>query len=125
MKTAANLLSSEQNEQLLVDIDSLCNYLPNPNFRVILFGCFNHGKSTLLNALLGSNTLPIDLIPTTGAAINIKYGNELNTHITFLDGTEINESRTGILKGFCHSRSRTENARRSSFCRSFFALIHC
>ncbi|EAM52207.1 hypothetical protein CwatDRAFT_5335 [Crocosphaera watsonii WH 8501] len=35
---------------------------------------FNYGKSTLLNALLGEKTLPIDLIPTTGAAIYVKYG---------------------------------------------------
>jgi hypothetical protein len=61
---------------------------------------FNYGKSTLLNAILGNRTLPIDLIPTTGAAIHVRYGNELHTQITFKDGTEISEGGTEVLKQY-------------------------
>ena len=43
---------------------------------LLAFAPFNYGKSTLLNALLGEKTLPIDLIPTTGAAIYVKYGDK-------------------------------------------------
>ena len=60
-------------------------------------GC---GKSTLLNAMLGQRTLPIDLIPTTGAAIHVRYGKELHTRITLTDGTEFSESGTEVLKQF-------------------------
>jgi ribosome biogenesis GTPase A len=61
-------------------------FLENPAFRIAVFGLFNYGKSTLLNALLGEKTLPIDLIPTTGAEILVKYGQELSTKISLTNG---------------------------------------
>uniref|UniRef100_A0ACD5GV90 Dynamin family protein n=1 Tax=Desertifilum tharense IPPAS B-1220 TaxID=1781255 RepID=A0ACD5GV90_9CYAN len=54
----------------------------------------------MLNALLGSRTLPIDLIPTTGAAIAVRYGTEITTRITFSNGREIVEPGTDILKQY-------------------------
>jgi hypothetical protein len=86
--------------QLNQDILAICNYLNNPNFQIAVFGPFNHGKSTLLNAMLGSKTLPIDLIPTTGAAITVKYGSDIRTRIMLVDGGEIYRSGTDILKQF-------------------------
>ncbi|HYW20241.1 MAG TPA: dynamin family protein [Nodularia sp. (in: cyanobacteria)] len=65
-----------------------------------VFGPFNHGKSTLLNAILGNRTLPIDLIPTTGAMITVKYGSDVRTRIILVDGTEIERSGTEILQQF-------------------------
>lgn len=82
------------------DVTAICNYLTNPNFRIAVFGPFNHGKSTLLNAMLGSKTLPIDLIPTTGAAITVKYGTDIQTRILLSNSSEIYRSGTDILKEF-------------------------
>ena len=100
LKSANQLLKLQENSQLQRDLEAISNHLVNPNFRIAVFGPFNHGKSTLLNALLGNKTLPIDLIPTTGAAITVKYGTELQTRINFLNGKEIFRSGTGILKEF-------------------------
>lgn len=100
LKSTAESLNLESTSQLYRDIEAISHHLINPNFRIAVFGPFNHGKSTLLNALLGNKTLPIDLIPTTGAAITVKYGDELKTRITFVDGKEINRSGTDILKQF-------------------------
>jgi Dynamin family len=61
----------------------------NEAFRIAVFAPFNYGKSTLLNALLGERTLPIDLIPTTGAAIAVRYGSKLQTRIQLIDGREV------------------------------------
>ncbi len=97
-KTTSKLLNF--NPQLQNDITAICNYLVNPNFRIAVFGPFNHGKSTLLNAMLGDKTLPIDLIPTTGAAISVKYGTDIRTRIMLTDGSEIYRSGTDILKQF-------------------------
>ncbi|MGK7887712.1 MAG: dynamin family protein [Leptolyngbyaceae cyanobacterium] len=72
----------------------------SPNFRVTVFAPFNYGKSTLLNALLGDRTLPIDLIPTTGAAIRLVYGDRLHTTIHLNNGDTVTESGTDILKQF-------------------------
>ena len=82
------------------DILSLGNYCQDKNFRLAVFAPFNYGKSTLLNALLGEKTLPIDLIPTTGAAIYVKYGEQLKTKITLNDNQIIEEEGTNILKKY-------------------------
>lgn len=100
LRSAIGVLDLGQEAQLRKDAIAICNYLENPNFQIAVFGPFNYGKSTLLNALLGNLTLPIDLIPTTGAAINVKYGNELHTRIVMLDGREISENGTDVLKRF-------------------------
>jgi GTPase SAR1 family protein len=97
-KSTSKLLNL--NPQLQNDITAICNYLINPNFRIAVFGPFNHGKSTLLNAMLGDKTLPIDLIPTTGAAITVKYGMDIRTRILLTDGSEIYRNGTDILKQF-------------------------
>jgi Dynamin family len=72
----------------------------NPPFRIAVFAPFNYGKSTLLNAILGERTLPIDLIPTTGAAIAVHYGPMLQTQIRFVDGRTLKEPGTELLKQF-------------------------
>jgi small GTP-binding protein len=43
--------------------------LENERFHLVVLGEFNHGKSTFVNALLGSEVLPVGITPTT-AAIN-------------------------------------------------------
>src|SRR5689334_20878102 len=100
LKSASALLNLERKSQLHQDVIAICNYLMNPNFRIAVFGPFNHGKSTLLNAILGNRTLPIDLIPTTGAAITVKYGCDVRTRIMLVDGTEIYRSGTEVLQQF-------------------------
>ncbi|MBW4562692.1 MAG: dynamin family protein [Mojavia pulchra JT2-VF2] len=100
LKSASTLLNLDSKSQLHQDITTIFKYLANPNFQIAVFGPFNHGKSTLLNAILGNRTLPIDLIPTTGAAITVKYGTDIRTRIMLVDGTEIYHSGTEILQQF-------------------------
>ncbi|KJH70454.1 dynamin family protein [Aliterella atlantica] len=100
LKAAIGLLEKEQYAQLRKDVISICDYVANPIYQIAVFAPFNYGKSTLLNAMLGSRTLPIDLIPTTGAAIRVGYGDELKTCITLTDGTHINSRGTDILQQY-------------------------
>ncbi len=100
LRSIVGILDLESDSQLKKDLISVCDYFENSTYRIAVFGPFNHGKSTLLNALLGKKTLPIDLIPTTGAAIYVRYGKNLQTKISFKDGTEIKEDGTKILKNY-------------------------
>lgn len=100
LKAAIGLLDKEQYFQLRKDAISICDYVANPVCQIAVFAPFNYGKSTLLNALLGSRTLPIDLIPTTGAAIRVGYGEELQTRIVLTDGTEVTSHGTEILRQY-------------------------
>ncbi|NES19357.1 MAG: dynamin [Symploca sp. SIO3E6] len=100
LRSTLGVLGLEPNSQLYRDVVTICDYFENPGFRIAVFGPFNYGKSTLLNALLGKLTLPIDLVPTTGAAIHVRYGAELSSHITLTDGTEIREKGTELLQQY-------------------------
>ncbi|MEP6518980.1 dynamin family protein [Microcoleus vaginatus] len=100
LKSALGILELEKNSQLYRDTTSICDYLTKPTFQIAVFGPFNYGKSTLLNALLGNRALPIDLVPTTGAAIYVNYGEELRAKITLKDGTEVSERGTDVLKRY-------------------------
>ncbi len=73
-------------EALLQDLETLTNANLSSGYRIAVFGPFNFGKSTLLNALLGTKALPMDLIPTTGAAISVSYGAALRSRITLASG---------------------------------------
>ncbi|MEM7796037.1 MAG: dynamin family protein [Cyanobacteria bacterium P01_C01_bin.118] len=99
LQKAVGLLEPD-NTELKTNILRQCAHLTHPNLRIIVFGPFNHGKSTLLNALLGQKALPIDLVPTTGAAITITYGTTITTRITLIDGTSIKEPSTELLKRY-------------------------
>ncbi|MEG4214319.1 dynamin family protein [Microcoleus sp. Pol14C6] len=100
LKSALGILELDKNSQLYRDTTSICDYLAKPTFQIAVFGPFNYGKSTLLNALLGNRALPIDLVPTTGAAIYVNYGEELRAKITLKDGTEVSEAGTDVLKRY-------------------------
>ncbi|MEG4484929.1 dynamin family protein [Microcoleus sp. D2_18a_B4] len=100
LKSALGILELDKNSQLYRDTTSICDYLAKPTFQIAVFGPFNYGKSTLLNALLGNRALPIDLVPTTGAAIYVNYGEELHAKITLKDGTEVSERGTDVLKRY-------------------------
>lgn len=55
-------------------------------FRVLVMGDFNRGKSTVLNALLGANILPINATPTTAVITVIRFGPEPKVRVKFTDG---------------------------------------
>jgi hypothetical protein len=103
LKSAIALFDNDQYAQyaqIQADAAAVCDSFTHPYFRVAVFGPFNHGKSTLLNALLGDRSLPIDIVPTTGAAISIKYGEQTRTQVTFTDGTQKSEAGTKLLQQF-------------------------
>ncbi len=100
LQTAADKLEIDPSSRLGNDLKTLANKSARSNYQIAVFGPFNHGKSTLLNAILGNKTLPIDLIPTTGAAIKVVYGEELSTKITLTNGQIIVAKNTDILTEF-------------------------
>lgn len=93
-------LDPETHSELVLEILTFCFKLRDPSFVISVFAPFNQGKSTLLNALLGQKILPIGLLPTTGAAIRIKYGDKLVTRITLSNDEEIVENGTQILENY-------------------------
>lgn len=61
-------------------------------FRIIVIGEFKRGKSTLINALIGKNILPVGITPTTATLNILRYGQEPYALIKYKDDTEKKES---------------------------------
>jgi hypothetical protein len=100
LRTVVGALQLPPTDPLRQDIEGLDGGRASDRLQVAVFGPFNYGKSTLLNAILGQRALPIDLIPTTGAAIRVRYGDALQTRIQLTDGRDLVESGTDSLKQF-------------------------
>ncbi|MCG7337155.1 dynamin family protein [Sporosarcina sp. ACRSM] len=66
-------------EELKVDIN-------NDYYTIVVVGEFKHGKSTLVNALLGEELMPMGAIPTTALIHAVFYGEKPELHIVKKDG---------------------------------------
>ena len=119
LRRAAGLLDNHH-ASLKAEVIEACDRVNHPTYRIAVFGPFNYGKSTLLNALLGEKTLPMDLVPTTGAAITVKYGPEPRTSIIRTDGSIQEETGTSALKDYAvlddHRQMRTDVAAVDVYC---------
>jgi GTPase SAR1 family protein len=67
------LLSQFENPAASARLDELMRDIESGFYSVVLLGEFNRGKSTLLNALLGRDLLPVDILPTTAAIHVVRY----------------------------------------------------
>ncbi|MGH9600275.1 MAG: dynamin family protein [Terracidiphilus sp.] len=69
-------------------IGSLASRLQDNNLEVALFGRVSSGKSSLLNALLGMDILPVGVNPITAVPTKIRYGTAVQTAVAFASGRE-------------------------------------
>ena len=71
-------------------IDSLASRLEDNNLEVALFGRVSCGKSSLLNALLSTDVLPVGINPITAVPTRLQYGATLRAMVTYGNGrTEV------------------------------------
>jgi ribosome biogenesis GTPase A len=103
--TSAGVMPAEMNDTDLSDVltqsidcltdlgedySSCCDELKNlkqrlaeGRFHLAVLGQFKRGKSTLLNALLGDDLLPTDILPVTAIPTFISFGSELSVRVYF------------------------------------------
>jgi len=86
--------------KLIEELNIIVNKLFERKIVMTVFAPSKYGKSTFLNAWLGEEILPRDVVPSTGTAIKVKYGQEPMTYVQFADGRQISEKGTGILSTF-------------------------
>jgi small GTP-binding protein len=65
----------------------LCDKLAADQFNLVVVGEFNHGKTTLVNALLGEAVLPVGVTPTTAAIHHVRHAPEPEAAAVYADGT--------------------------------------
>lgn len=55
-------------------------------YRVAVIGEFKRGKSSLVNALLGTDVLPTDILPMTAVITRVAYGESKKISVRYKDG---------------------------------------
>jgi len=67
-------------------IDALAARLEDDSFELALFGRVSSGKSSLLNALLNMDVLPVGINPITAVPTKLRYGPTLRAAVEYGDG---------------------------------------
>lgn len=91
-------------------IDTLASRLEDGSFEVALFGRVSSGKSSLLNALLGTDALPVGVNPITAVPTKLRYGSSLKAAVTYGDGRNALVS-IGELSGLVTEQGNPGNLR--------------
>lgn len=99
-------------QEILARINELRTRLGDDVIRVAVLGQFKRGKSTLLNALLGSPLLPVGVTPITAIPTFIRYGEDIIARVTFQDGKEplLVQTPSEIPRALQYYVSESENA---------------
>ncbi|MEP6925036.1 MAG: dynamin family protein, partial [Pyrinomonadaceae bacterium] len=84
METATEL--KMQNASALVQ--DMMKRVEENSFSIAVVGEFKRGKSTFINALLGKDILPSDILPCSATLNRVTYGVKPGVLIKFKDGTE-------------------------------------
>jgi hypothetical protein len=69
-----------------LDAAYLADQTESKAIAIAAVGQFKRGKSTLLNALLGADVLPMGRLPLTGVVTRLRYGDDPQAVVHYLDG---------------------------------------
>jgi small GTP-binding protein len=72
--------------EVLAGLEDAARRLRETSFRLVVLGEYKRGKSTLINALLGAEVLPMGVVPLTSIVTEVRHRTESRATIEFLDG---------------------------------------
>ncbi len=90
------------------NIQRLINKLQENRFNLVILGAFKRGKSSLINALLGTPLLPIGIVPLTSVVTILGYGEELSIQVHFQNG-EIRRISQAELRDYITEKGNPRN----------------
>ena len=82
----ADFFTQRGQATLLWRARALADKLATEQFNLVVLGQFKRGKSTLINALLGTDLLPTAVVPLTSIVTIIQPGPQPHAVVRFLDG---------------------------------------
>ena len=103
------------------------------HFEVAIVGEFKRGKSTLINAMLGQDVLPADVLPATATLNRVTYSEEPYVQVEYKDGrserVDIEELENYVTKLTLESEEIAETVKEATvyydtdFCRNNVDII--
>ncbi|MCK7494219.1 MAG: dynamin family protein [Comamonadaceae bacterium] len=88
--------------------EELREKLETSTFNLVVVGQFKRGKTSLINALLGNELLPVAVVPLTSIVTILTYGPELTIRVYFEDGHAL-EIGSGELGDYVTERGNPQN----------------
>lgn len=103
-----HLLEGDDELRHLEDFRAEAQRLAAGRLNIVVVGHFKRGKSSLLNALIGTPILPMGVVPVTALITLIRSGPEESAHVHYLDGRKEFIALSEIRK-FVSEKSNPEN----------------
>ncbi len=85
LREFAQRLELDRSQEML---DEVTGRLKSSRFSLAVVGEFKRGKSTFINALLGKDILPSDLLPCSATLNRVTYGLDPHVQVHFRDGRQ-------------------------------------
>jgi small GTP-binding protein len=73
---SAAALDPDRSDEARTRFQDLFARLAEDRFNLVVVGRFSRGKTSLLNALMGTNRLPVGIVPLTSVITTVGYGSE-------------------------------------------------
>jgi predicted GTPase len=84
IRDALRLAEERKDPERPAKFRDLLTRLVEDRFTLAVVGQFNRGKSSLMNAILGLERLPVGVLPLTSAITKVSYGNPERVLVEFL-----------------------------------------
>ena len=110
LEEIARIAKTHSLTELRPAIDALAERLRRDDLEIAAFGRVNAGKSSLLNAFLGHDILPIGMTPATAVDVHVVYASETWCFATFADAAP-EKFVAGRLAEFAAEHFNPSNAR--------------
>jgi len=81
------LIAQDAEVRRMAELHDLIHKLKENQFYLVVLGQFKRGKTTLINTLLGTDLLPVGVLPLTSIITLIRHGEQPTAEVTFLNGT--------------------------------------
>lgn len=109
LKTLERVILRRGYVELRALVESLLEELENGTFEIAVFGRVSAGKSSLLNAALGTQLLPIGVTPVTAVPTRIVFGRPSETRILVEGESEERTYPANAIGSFVSERSNADN----------------
>lgn len=110
--TSTRLLGKTTDSALQEQIRTLFTRLAEDRFVLLVAGRFSRGKTTLMNAILGTDRLPTGLLPLTSVITSVAYGSAERVQIEYETGGIPQNVQMEDLADYITERGNPGNSRR-------------
>ena len=98
--------------ELRTPLTELFTRLAEDRFNLVVVGRFSRGKSTLMNAILGIDRLPMGILPLTSVITSVAYASREDIRIEFEHGRMDREIPMSELGDYVTERGNPRNVKR-------------